>query len=281
VRLRVAILCALVAAEFAAPVGAHAQRGVRMPAPPTPDQFKPDTTARARPAKAVAIGTLDGLVTDSTLRPIADAEVTILRTSLKIRTGENGRFRFTQMPAGQYLIIVRRLGYHPTSEIVEVPPNDTLRSAFSLDRVPQGMDTVHVVTERRSFRMMEFEDRRKLGEGQFLTQDDIDKHGVAGVADLIRRFNGVNIKDDRGRVGGGGQLQQYAVSRRGDSGDYCVMQVVLDDVLLPKPFDLTLLPSPRQIAGIELYTGSATLPARYNGLDAWCGLLLIWTKDGQ
>jgi hypothetical protein len=59
------------------------------------------------------------------------------------------------------------------------------------------------------------------------------------------------------------------------------MKVIVDDVQMPTPFDLTLLPSPHELAGIELYTGPATLPVRYNSLDARCGLILIWTKDGS
>lgn len=261
----------------------------------SPDPLKVDTASR--PTRAlVAVGTFDGLVTDTSLAPVGDAEVTVLRTSLKIRTGPNGRFRFSRMPAGQYLIIVRRIGFHPTSGIVEVLANDTLRVAYALTRAPQGLDTVHVVTERRSFRMMEFEDRRKFGEGQFLTQEQIDKHNSVYVSDLLRFFfRGVTIQASGNTAGGA--AREYANSTRGYGGVTtlgdpnnprtqvvvpvtCPMQVVVDDVLMPTPFDLALLPSTREIAGIELYTGPATMPVRYNGLDARCGLILIWTKDG-
>ena len=185
----------------------------------------------------------------------------------------------------------------PTSGVVQVQTNDTLRVSYLLERLPQGLDTVHVVTERRSFRMMEFEDRRKLGDGQFLTQDQIDKHNSAYVSDLIRFFfKGVTIKTAGNPAGGA--TGEYANSTRGYGGVTtlgdpnnpstqvlvpvsCPMRVVVDDVLMPTPFDLTLLPSPREIAGIELYTGPATIPVRYNGLDARCGLIMIWTRDGS
>ncbi len=99
----------------------------------------------------------------------------------------------------------------------------------------------------------------------------------------------------RVEVPSGGQSQEFLTSSRGvgstatiGSSDpihqvtvpvECYMQVIVDDVHLPTPTDLTLLPSPREIAGMELYTGPATLPVRYNGLDARCGLLLVWTRD--
>lgn len=277
----------------------HAQRPIRVPVvEPKPDPLQGDTTAKA-PRSRVVFGTFDGLVTDTTLVPIAEAEVTVLRTSVKVRTGANGRFRITSMPAGQYLIIVRRIGFHATSGVVAVPPNDTLRLSYTLTRAPQNLDTVHVVTERRSFRMMEFEYRRKLGEGQFLTQDQIDKHNSVLVSDLLRFFfRGVTVLEAMNGVGNGGQIQEFATSSRGVGGvetlgspadpktqiiapTKCYMKVIVDDVPMPTPFDLALLPSPREIAGIELYTGPATIPVRFNGLDSMCGLLLIWTKDGS
>src|SRR5258708_25119457 len=139
---------------------AQAKRPIRMPVvEPAPDPLKGDTTAHA-PRPRIAMGTFDGLVTDTMLAPIANAEVTVLRTSVKVRTGSNGRFRITSMLAGQYLIIVRRIGYQPTSGGVQVPPDDTLRLSYALTRAPQKLDTVRLVTQRRSFRMMEVEDQR-------------------------------------------------------------------------------------------------------------------------
>lgn len=44
-------------------------------------------------------------------------------------------------------------------------------------------------------------------------------------------------------------------------------------------FPLELLPTPKEIAGIEVYDGPATVPAQFNGLDRRCGMVLVWTKD--
>ena len=35
---------------------------------------------------------------------------------------------------------------------------------------------------------------------------------------------------------------------------------------------------PTEIAGIEVYTGGAGLPAEFGGHDARCGAVVIWTK---
>jgi hypothetical protein len=44
-------------------------------------------------------------------------------------------------------------------------------------------------------------------------------------------------------------------ARGGNPGRACPMQVYLDQIPLPTPFNLDLLPSPKQIAGIEVYSG--------------------------
>ena len=66
----------------------------------------------------------------------------------------------------------------------------------------------------------------------------------------------------------------------GEGAYACAMQVVIDGVPMPPRFPLELLPTPREIAGIEVYSGPATTPAQFSGLDRRCGLIAIWTRDG-
>jgi hypothetical protein len=49
---------------------------------------------------------------------------------------------------------------------------------------------------------------------------------------------------------------------------------------MPTPFNLDLLPTPKSLAGIEVYAGSATIPPQFNGMNHGCGVILVWTKDG-
>ena len=90
---------------------------------------RPDTGRFTRSA-----GTIDGVVSDTNLVPLRGAFVSILGTKIRVGTGPNGRFRIVDVPAGQYLVIVRRGGYHPTSAVIEVPTTDTLRLSYTLTR---------------------------------------------------------------------------------------------------------------------------------------------------
>src|SRR5689334_21736704 len=81
------------------------------------------------------VGTIDGIVSDTNLVPLQGAFISVLGTAIRVGTGPNGRFRITKVPVGQYLLIVKRVGYKPTSAVVDVPATDTLRLAYTLEQV--------------------------------------------------------------------------------------------------------------------------------------------------
>jgi hypothetical protein len=231
-------------------------------------------------------GTIDGVVTDTNLVPVPSANVTILSSSVRVETGDNGRFRILRVPAGRYLVIVRRLGFAPVSAVVQVRSDDTLRLSYALEPAPQTLGSVVVTEERRSRRMAEFDYHRKLGFGEFMAQDDIEKHNFGQVTDVMRLFHSINVVG--GAVdghGAGGLYDHFAVTARGKTtmiGNECsALTVLVDGVPMPTPFNLDLLPPPRDLAGIEVFARPATTPAQYLPYDRGCGLILVWTKDGS
>lgn len=227
-------------------------------------------------------GVIDGAVSDSSLRPISFAEVTILRTEIKLQTNSIGRFRFNDVPPGQYLLIVRRIGFRPISSIIQVGTRDTLRLSFIMEPSIQSLDRVVVTEERRSLRMLEFEQRRQQGWGFFLTGEQIEKRNLPVAADYLRLAPSISLAPSHNASG---IPDLVAISKReggsiyGDGAGACAMQIVVDNVPMPPRFPLELLPTPKEIAGIEVYDGPATVPAQFNGLDRRCGMVLVWTKD--
>jgi hypothetical protein len=262
-------LALAVLAAGAVPRVMRAQQMRGLPAAST----RPDSIARV-----MSRGIIDGAVTDTNLVPLAGADVTILRTNLRVNTSASGRFRIVDVPAGEYLLIVRRIGYRPTSAVVSVAPPDTLRLAYSLERARPGLDTIKITARRQSVKMQEFEDRRKLGFGEFMSADSIEKRNLPMVMDLLRSFKTVDVSPTNDTA----IPSYYALSRREGGGleGACPMQVLLDGVPLPSPFDLSLLPSPKEISGIEVYAGAATVPPQFLGNDRRCGMILLWTRDG-
>lgn len=236
-----------------------------------------DQARRSRAAEGT-YGVIDGLVTDSLLNPMNVADVTVVRTGVRVTTGVNGRFLFLKVPAGQYLLVVRRIGYAPASGMVEVKAADTLRLTYALSRSIVAMDTIRVNQRRVSLRMLEFEARARVGFGQFMNQATIERRPSLQALDLLRQFRGIDVS----RITSGAFAGTVALSRR--EGDAlkggCPMQIVLDGIILPSSFNLELLPPPKQLAGIEVYSGAATVPPQFSGNDRRCGLIAVWTRDG-
>ncbi len=225
-----------------------------------------------------AYGVIDGVVTDTLLRPLESADISVVGVGAHVVTSINGRFRMLQVPPGQYLLVARRIGYAPTSGIIQVPAEDTVRLSYALLRSNNLLDTVKVQARRVSLRMAEFEGRRRQGIGQFVTQEDLERRGSPQVADFLRNIRGIELLRNTSQAFG----DMVAISRReGDAQQGgCPMQVVLDGIVLPGKFNLDLLPSPKQIAGIEVYSGPATVPPQFGGNDRRCGLIAVWTREG-
>jgi len=225
-------------------------------------------------------GTIDGFVTDTALNPLQAAEVKILSTSVKVNTGPSGRFRLTQVPIGQYVLIIRRVGYHPTSAVVQVG-TDTIRPSYILER-GTTLEAAVITEKRTSRRMAEFEQRRKVGLGEFMSAEDIEKRASVYVTELLRRFQGIIVGPSY-TSGSGGSPEYLALSKREGGNPLtgaCPMVVVVDNVTMPTPFNLENLPSPKYLAGIEVYHGAATVPPQFSGMNRGCGVILIWTKEG-
>jgi hypothetical protein len=112
-----------------------------------------------------------------------------------------------------------------------------------------------------------------------MTSEEIAQRNSVYATELFRKFLSVNVSPSRTTS----ITQYFALSRR-EGGNptlgACPMQMYLDQVPLPNPFNLDLLPSPKEIVGIEVYPGSATIPPQFNGYNRGCGIILVWTKDG-
>jgi hypothetical protein len=261
---------ALAAVAVASPLAAQRTTSIR------------DRAAQEVPRPTSGLGVVDGIVTDSLLRPLGAADVSVVGIGARVVTSENGRFRLLQVPPGQYLLVARRIGFAPTSGIIEVPAADTLRLAYTLSRSANMLDTVRVKERRVSLRMAEFEGRRLQGVGQFITQEEIERRGSSKVSDYLHLMRGIDVSPQTNSQFAG----TIAISKReggsvgGDGSGACALQVFLDGIVMPRFFNLDLLPSPKNISGIEVYSGAATAPAQFGGADRRCGMILVWTRDG-
>jgi hypothetical protein len=269
------------------------------------------TLALAQPpaaSRSARTGTVDGIVTDTSLVPLPGATVSILGSTVRVVTGDNGRFRIAELPPGQHILVAQRLGFEPTSGRVDVPAADTVRISFSLERITTALDTVVVTGKADPPRFAEFEARQRSHEATAsFNRDDILKVNPADTWQMLSRVPALRLIPN-GPNGGVWAVSTRAMKLDGTTLQSvpCFMSVMVDGVLMagdpavqsgaftmskgvavPTPpqqhdgtFDLTNLPPPDQIHGIEVFGGPASIPPQYNGAanNKMCGLIAIWTR---
>jgi hypothetical protein len=227
-----------------------------------------------------ATGVISGTVADSSLTPIAGAEVSILLSQVRVTADERGRFQIVRVPTGNYILRVRRIGYQPIAANVQVDGGDTLRLALTLEPTAVSLPKMTVAAATASPTLRGFEERRRRGVGEFFGYDEIQARNAVSVVDMLRQVKGVRLE-----LAGG---KSFVMSAR--QWTLCPMQIYVDGVPVagsnPRvPFDASLLPSPKELMGIEVYSGPEQEPlwlARERpGMQLSCGAVLVWTRDGS
>lgn len=250
------------------------------------------TTAGAQhPSSATTgRGSLAGVILrdDSTEAPIAGAEVLIAALERRAVTDSSGAFSLSALPVGAHVVEIRALGYVPLNVTLAWTGEERLVREFLLGvRAPTSLPRIEVGASR----LREFEERRALGKGHFLTADVFAKHSANRVADVLARVPGLRIR--RGRDGSASVINSRGnITMRG-ANPTCYAHVYVDDApvfnsaaerfrsnVTAEPqglFDVNTLTT-NEIIGVEYYAGGAAVPAKYNRTGAACGVLLIWTR---
>jgi hypothetical protein len=102
------------------------------------------------------VGTIVGRATDvASGEPVPNASVYVVGTGIGTLTGEDGRFRLTGVPAGEYRVRFERLGYESATQTVTVPPGGTVTVDFLLGVEPTRLEELVVTAtgeQRREVR---------------------------------------------------------------------------------------------------------------------------------
>lgn len=98
------------------------------------DPTEPSSVEETVPGK----GSVKGQVTDDEQIPIAGAEAAILNVDAERRlfTDAAGGFVFTGLEPGSYEVAVQKLGFVPSSRLVEVGEGEAASVTFQLERLP-------------------------------------------------------------------------------------------------------------------------------------------------
>ena len=221
---------------------------------------------------AQGLGSIAGVVTDSSGFPILGAHVTVDSVSFNAFTDENGRFLLGSLPPGVRRLSARRLGFQPAAVDVQVSSVERATVSLRMKALPISLAPVVVRPDRMRYtgRLAGYYERlEKKGSGVFITRDQIDRENPSTLGQLLQHVPG--IRAVRGRAGITG------IRMRGRN---CGPLVWIDGTPMPAAeADLDAFP-PHTVQGIELYLGSTSAPMRYihNRDRSSCGTILIWSR---
>ncbi len=233
-------------------------------------------------------GTISGSVSDAATQEIVvGAIVEIGGTRRGTTTGPDGSFLLTDIPAGNYFLTARLLGYAPITEEITVRAGQMTTVEFSLMRQAIVMDEI-VVTGYGA-------QRRAAITGSVATveADEANVGVTSNANDLIQgRVAGVQISQNHGEPGAGQQIRIRGGTSISASNEplYVIDGVVIQNVpteangigiggdpSLPRsPLNLI---NPADIESITVLKDAAA--AAIYGARGANGVVLIETKQGQ
>jgi hypothetical protein len=218
-------------------------------------------------------------VADAEGRPLPRASVHVGGYEYGAYTDAAGNARLPDIPDGNRIVEVRRVGFGFQRVAADFAVGDTVRREFSLRPAPVELEGLTVTSWGRSMalRRSGFYDRQRRGMGAFMTSDRIEAIRPLQTNELFRQMRGFMLYHTPDN-------HDMVVTTRGASvGGSCLAQVYLDGMMLyqrdylDQESAFNLVP-PQDLEGIEAYAGAASIPAEYNPTGNACGVVLLWTK---
>jgi hypothetical protein len=216
---------------------------------------------------AVPRGTITGIITDTSGKPIAHARV-IADGAPELRSGADGRFLVRGVPTGSRQVEVLAIGMSPVLTVADVRASDTAFVVASMRKITT-LDVIRVTASPMTRRLVrEIDDRMKVGGGYFRDSSQVANHG--SLFSVFFEFPSVTVQ----RTGRG---SDFTVIMPGTSNRKCLANVIIDG--RRSDFDELNFMRPTDVAVIEVYPRRMRLPMQFARNDD-CGAVIVWTKWG-
>jgi TonB-linked SusC/RagA family outer membrane protein len=239
--------------------------------------------ATAPPLLAQATGSVRGrVVVEGANRPLPQAQVGVVGTTLGAMTNENGEYRLNNVPAGPRTIRVLRLGFAPASQAVTVTAGETVTLDFTIREAPVALEQV-VVTATGDVRRKEITNSMAT-----ISAQQIENAPVANAQQLLTAQSpGVTVLANSGQPGAGGQIRL----RGNNSISQDNNPIVYVDGVRIFSGNSPTVPNARQtinpfndiraedIERVEIVKGAAA--TTLYGTEASGGVIQIFTKRGR
>jgi hypothetical protein len=231
--------------------------------------------------------------TASGTRAVVSAEVELVGTAIRGRSDVAGRYYLPDVPAGEYELLARRLGFKSAKRRVRVDTGATAIADVPMQRAAAELSEV-VIDGKKVWvppRMGEVYARAARGWGKLFTADDIRQQNPSDLGALLNTVPTVQV-NDRGmtfnRCQAGLDALGNALSGGGTARRWPgKVQVYVDGLRMSASssdsgsdrdaFWILAQIHPSSVAAMEVYTGVARLPGEFH-TDA-CAAIAIWTKS--
>jgi len=230
------------------------------------------TPASVPAYRARVLGVYDANTGD----PIDGVRVTAVGSGTWAATTKTGTVSLAFLPDGGDSVTIRKAGYKPTGQFIEISPTDT--AAVTVILTPTEVVLPAVVTKDTaphyiSPGLQAFEERRKTGFGQFIPESEMRKSDNRQMVDVLRRLHGINfICSSRVPF----ICRAFPLTNTKLEGPKCPLTLYVDGVRYADDNLMNL--QVNQFAAVEAYIG-ARAPAQYNATSSGCGVLLFWTRE--
>jgi hypothetical protein len=234
-----------------------------------------------------ALVTIEGIVSgDSLATPLGGVEVELVGSERRVISGLDGRFIMPQVPRGNHLLRLRRLGYVATDTVIAIS-----RAATNIRLRMERIAILESVATLASPLPQHFDEHRKLGLGVFLSREQLRKQEGRRLSDILGSLRGLSMS-----TGPGGRSWVFGGRSTTTAGRYrpspderlqgiqavCYARVYFDGALMnpgnpTPPFDVGSV-APSTVEAVEYYGGPSETPDKYAGLGAACGVLVLWTR---
>jgi TonB-linked SusC/RagA family outer membrane protein len=221
----------------------------------------------AVPLHAQGTGRVSGTVTGAAGEPVADATVVVVGTTLNARTGADGRYTLSGVPAGSRQLRASRLGLASSARTVNVTAGGEATANFQLASQMLLLDTMVAVgytTQRRA---------TVSDAVAEVSAEDIDDQQVATIEEALRgRIPGVTVAS----TGEPGQTSQIIVRGQNFVNENGISPLyVVDGMYTRQNPNL----NPEDVESVQVLK-DASAAAQY-GAQSANGVIIITTKRGR
>jgi len=220
-----------------------------------------------QPVSAILVG---HLIDRQSGTAIVGARLVILGWSMEAGSDSSGRFTYTGLRPGSYMLQARAVGYTVTNWVVKVGEAEEQHRTFSMSPLALELDPVTVEghASLAEQRRLEFEQRRAGGRGYFITAQEIERVKASTIGQVLRHVPGL-----RAVCNSAGCTMRMTRSPRNCLPDYFVDG-------FPATNSTTAQLPTVGIIGIEVYASLSETPQQFLKSDTMCGAIVIWTRSG-